>query len=202
MRPAPRPRRTVPGDQPPSTHDQRGQSPGPSRHERHRDRRERPAAPHSGTGARALRRRGGRAHFLRSSQGEAAAGRAGRHCARTRRRQTRAGDGDFANARRRGQDHHHHRPGRCAESAGRQRDRGAQGTVLGALLRHEGRRHRRWLGPNRAHDGHQPTLQRRPARRDRGPQPACHPARQPSPLGQRAGCGFGGRDLAARPRRE
>ena len=88
------------------------------------------------------------------------------------RRQADPGDRDQPDARRRGQDHHHRRPGRCAEQ-----DRQEGGDLParaepGAGVRHEGRRRRRRLRAGRADGRHQPALHRRLQRDRAGQQPA------------------------------
>ena len=104
----------------------------------------------------------------------------------TRKRQADPRHRDHAHARRRGQDHHDHRP--CGRPAPHRQER--DGRAARALsrprVRRQGRRGRRRLCAGRSHGGHQPSLHRRLPRHRRGEQPARRHARQPHPAGQRA----------------
>ena len=109
------------------------------------------------------------------------------HRLERRGRQTGAGDGHYAHARRRRQDHHQHRPVRRAEPHRQAGPRLPPRALAGALLRHEGRGGRRRLFPGHPHGGHQPPFHRRFPRRRAGPQPPGRHARQPHPPRQRPG---------------
>ena len=103
---------------------------------------------------------------------------------------------------RRGQDHDHGRPRRCAEPDRQEGDRLHPRALARTLLRHEGRRGRRRLCPGRADGGHQSPFHRRLPRDRRRQQPARSNDRQPRLLGQQARHRHPARQLAPRRRHE
>ena len=123
---------------------------------------------------------------LRQVQGQGIAGSVSSP-GRRAGRQAGVGDGHHAHARRRRQDHHQHRAVRRLEPDRQTDERLPPRAVVGPVLRHEGRRHRRRLRPGDADGGHQSPVHRRLPRRRDGPQPPGRDAGQPHPARQRPG---------------
>ena len=129
---------------------------------RHRGREPRPLRPLQGQGVDGLRQ---------VAQGQ-------------EERQADPGHRDLADAGGRGQDHHHGRPHRRAQSHRQEGDAVPARAVARPVVRHEGRRRRRRLRPGDPDGGHQPPLHRRLPRHHLGAQSALGADRQSHLLGQ------------------